>query len=341
MASPAGISLKCNNIGFLQKKLVLIFTFPFDPESGGITTLYLLCKTLKERGVNTKLWCHGEERSNYLCSDYYNKRIPINPSNTIAIYPEVIHDNPLGMTYVIRWILGPHAPVKGAPSWINSDYVYFFHSDIYFNENEILSIPNAHKIYRFLGIPFTHPAVANANASNSPAQARTGYCHLTRKAHNYGITDLSHHPPNSVLIHNNINKAVEEFSKCKFFVCYDPLTFYSIAAPICGCITILINKPNVTKKEWIDGIAIGKYFKHIGHYDLYGVAYGDTKEEISFAENTIHLAKQQWDDITAYLTKTTIAPFIQDLNNLPLLPNNVRNVFRTSHEELRELCSKY
>ena len=136
-------------------------------------------------------------------------------------------------------------------------------------------------------------------------------------------------------------KDTKEFSKCKFFVWYDPLTFYCIAAPICGCITILINKPNVTKKEWIDAGAVGKYFKHIGHYDLYGVAYGDTKEEISFAENTIHLAKQQWDDITAYLTKTTIAPFIQDLNNLPLLPNNVRNVFRTSHEELRELCSKY
>jgi hypothetical protein len=341
MASHAGASLGCNNIGFLQKKLVLIFTFPFDPESGGITTLYLLCKTLKERGLNAKLWCHGEERSNYMCDDYYNKKIPINPSNTIAIYPEVVHDNPLGLKYVVRWILGPHAPVKGAPSWMNQDYVYFFHSDIYFNENEILSIPNANNIYRFLGIPFTHPAVANANASDSPTHTRTGYCHLTRKAHNYGITDLSHHPENSVLIHNNMNKAVEEFCKCKFFVCYDPLTFYSIAAPICGCITILINKPNITKKEWIEASAIGKYFKHIGHYDLYGVAYGDTKEEISFAENTIHLAKQQWNDITEYLTTNTITPFIQDLNNLPLLFNNVRNVFRISQEELREMCSKY
>jgi hypothetical protein len=340
MASHAGVSVGFNNIRFLKQKLVLIFTFPFDIESGGITTLYLLCKTLKKHEINTKLWCHGEERSNYLCNDYYNKKIPINPYNTIAIYPEVVGDNPIAAKYVIRWMLGPHSPVKGAPSWINSDYVYFFHSDIYFNENEILSIPNADKIYRFLGIPFTHPALANGNASDSPRQARTGYCHLTRKACNYGITDLSHHPPHSVSI-NNMNQAVQEFSKCKFFVCYDPLTFYCIAAPICGCITILINKPNITKKEWIEAGAIGKYFKHIGHYDLYGVAYGDTKEEISFAENTIHLAKQQWIDITAYLTTTTITPFIQDLNNLPLLSNNVRNVFRTSHEELRELCSKY
>ena len=340
MASHAGVSFRFNNIRFLKQKLVLVFTFPFDIESGGITTLYLLCKTLKEHGVNTKLWCHGEERSNYICSDYYNKNVPINPSNTIAIYPEVVGDNPIGAKYVIRWMLGPHSPVKGAPSWINSDYVYFFHSDVYFNQNEILSIPNAHKIYRFLGIPFTHPALTNANGSDSPAQPRTGYCHLIRKAHNYGITDLSHHPENSILIHD-MNQAVQEFSKCKFFVCYDPLTFYCIAAPICGCITILINNPNVTKKEWIHGCAAGKYFKHIGHYDLYGVAYGDSKEEISFAENTIHLAKQQWADITAYLTTTTITPFIQDLNNLPLLSNNVRNVFRTSREELRELCSKY
>jgi hypothetical protein len=339
MASHSGVSVGFNNIRFLKQKLVLIFTFPFDLESGGITTLYLLCKTLKERGVNAKLWCHAEQRLNHICNDYYDKKIPINPYNTIAIYPEVVSDNPVGAKYVIRWILGPHAPVKGAPSWMNCDYVYFFHSDVYFNENEILSIPNASNIYRFLSLPFIHPAVANA--SNSPTQPRTGYCHLTRKAHNYGITDLSHHPSNSVYIDNNMNMAVKEFSKCKFFVCYDPLTFYCIAAPICGCITILINKPNITKKEWIEAGAIGKYFKHIGHYDLYGLAYGDSKEEISFAENTLHLAKQQWADITAYLTTTTITPFIQDLNNLPLLSNNARNVFRVSHEELKELCSKF
>ena len=328
-------SLENNN---LEPNLVLIYTYSFRYSSGGITTLYKLCKTLKENGVNAKMWCFGEELTNDICSDYYNRNIPIDPYNTIAIYPEVIVDNPIGAKYVIRWILGPYAPIKGYSTWMAEDYVYFYHSDIYFNENETLSIPNANNIYKFLSIPFMHPAIENAPVSI--ANRREGYCHIMRKAHVYGIFDLSHHPSNSVHI-NDMNQAVEEFQKREFFVCYDPLTFYCIASTICGCITILINQPNVTKREWIDRLAICKYFKHIGNYDLYGIAYGDTEEEISFAKSTIHLAKQQWNDIAAYLTNSTINPFVQDLKNLSLLSNNVKNVFHSSNEELRELCLKF
>jgi hypothetical protein len=326
-----------NNFNHTKNKLVLIYTYSFQYSSGGITTLYKLCKTLKEHGVNAKLWCFQDEYFNDICNDYYNKNIPIDRDNTIAIYPEVTIDNPIRAKYVIRWILGPFAPIKGHSDWMNSDYVYFYHSDIYFNENEILSIPNANNIYKFLSIPFMNPAIENARSS--PANIREGYCHIIRKAHVYGIIDLSHHPPNSVHI-DDMSQAVEEFKKREFFVCYDPLTFYCFAATICGCITILIN-PNITKRNWIDRFAIGKYFKHIGHYDLYGIAYGDTKEEISFAKNTIHLAKQQWNDIAEYLTNSTIYPFVQDLNNLLLLTNNVKNVFRSSNEELIKLCLNF
>ena len=322
---------------YLQTKLVLICTFAFQYDSGGITTLYKLCKTLKTKRVNAKLWCFDEERLNDICNDYYNKNIPINKSNTIVIYPEVIHDNPIGAKYVIRWILGPFAPIQGHSNWMDRDYVYFYHSDIYFNENEILSIPNANNIYKFLSIPFMNPSIENAVVS--PTNTREGYCHIIRKASLYGIVDLSYHPPNSVNI-QNMSQAVEEFQKREFFVCYDPLTFYCIAAPICGCITIMI-VPNITKKEWIDRLAIGKYFKHIGHYDWYGIAYGNTIEEISFAKSTIHLAKQQWNDIATYLTNSTIYPFVRDLNKLPLLSNNVKNVFRSSRDQLRELCLKF
>ena len=326
-----------NNFNNSNNQLVLIYTYSFQYSSGGITTLYKLCKTLKEQGINAKLWCFEEERNNDICIDYYNKNIPIDIDNTIVIYPEVIMNNPIRAKYVIRWILGPCAPIKGYPEWMNSDYVYFYHSDIYFDENEIFSIPNANNIYKFLSIPFMHPAVENAHGS--PENTREGYCHIIRKADRYGIFDLSHHPPNSVNIYD-MRQAVQEFQKREFFVCYDPLTFYYIAATICGCITILINHPNVTKREWIDRLAIGKYFKHIGHYDLYGIAYGDTKEEISFAKSTIHLAKQQWNDILTYLTNSTLSPFVQDLKNLSLLSNNVKNVFRSSREELKELCLK-
>lgn len=329
--------LENNNVftKYLHPNLVLIYTYSFQYASGGITALYKLCKTLKEQGINAKLWCVEEERKNDICRDYYNKNIPIDIDNTIAIYPEGIIDNPMGAKYVIRWILGPFSPIKGQPKWMNGDYVYFYHSDIYFDENEILSIPNANNIYKFLSIPYMHPAIENAQVS--PAKTREGYCHIIRKASKYGILDLSHHPPNSVNIYD-MSQAVQEFQKREFFVCYDPLTFYCFAATICGCITILINDPNVTKREWIDRLAIGKYFKHIGHYDLYGIAYGDTKEEISFAKSTIHLAKQQWTDIATYLTNSTIYPFVQDLKNLSILSNNVKNVFRSSREELKELC---
>jgi hypothetical protein len=318
---------------YSQNQLVLIYTFQFLYESGGIVTLYTLCKTLRGLGINAKLWCIYPEDLNDVCNDYYNKSIPIDLDKTIVIYPEVVHNNPVGAKHVIYWMLGPYAPIKGFPDWKDTDYVYFFHSDIYFNENEVLSIPNANNVYKFLSMSFMHPEIAKA----SLAEIREGYCHVIHKAFLYGASDFSHHPPNSVII-LNMTQAIQEFSKREYLVCYDPLTFYTIAAPLCGCITIMIGLPNVSKKEWIDRLAIGKYFKHVGHYNFYGIAYGDTEAEISFAKSTLYLAKQQWDDIVTYFQTSTLLPFIQDLNNLASLSNTVKNVFRTTNEELRDLC---
>ena len=67
------------------------------------------------------------------------------------------------------------------------------------------------------------------------------------------------------------------------------------------------------KNEWIKNIFISEYIQQTNE-PLYGIAYGNTPEELEFATNTIHLAKEQWSLIFTYYKKHIIS-FINDLVN--------------------------
>ena len=70
-----------------------------------------------------------------------------------------------------------------------------------------------------------------------------------------------------------------------------------------------------------------EYFDSINKYELYGVAYGNSPEEIKFAEDTIHLATEQWNNILAYYKDNHIMNFIKDINNFENMQNTITNNF--------------
>jgi hypothetical protein len=57
--------------------------------------------------------------------------------------------------------------------------------------------------------------------------------------------------------------------------------------------------------------------------NLYGIAYG--QEDLQYAQDTIHLVKEQWDDIVNYSKEKTIIPFINDLENFDSMQNTIQN----------------
>ena len=95
-------------------------------------------------------------------------------------------------------------------------------------------------------------------------------------------------------------------------------------AVLCGCISIVVPMPNMNKTEWLKTTAGYRYLSSKTIEFYYGIAYG--QEDIEWAKKTIHLAKQQWDDIITYNNKY-YESFIEDLNHLEdgTLQNTVEN----------------
>jgi hypothetical protein len=82
----------------------------------------------------------------------------------------------------------------------------------------------------------------------------------------------------------------------------------------------------LNKQQWLQNTMVGKYVKAKGLNNLHGVAYGI--EDIHHSFSTLHLVKEQWDDIVNFNKENdTVSPFIIDIENIETLQNTVKNIF--------------
>jgi hypothetical protein len=192
-------------------------------------------------------------------------------NDTVAIYTEHIKNNPFKATHVIRWILY-HTNELIEQTWKPSD-IYFYYWEGFrtlrnFNNN-ILNVlePNFDFFY-------------NKN------QERSGYCHIINKKtpENAIFTEY-----NSVDITNytNFKELGDLFNKYEYFLTYDDATYYSIAAALCGCKSIIITQNNEYTPE---------QYKNLFPIFKYGVAYGLT--DIQYANDTIDLVYKHINELT-------------------------------------------
>jgi hypothetical protein len=213
--------------------------------------------------------------------------------------------------------LGQNVPYNCLNTWSKNELVYHFNSEQRFdNEPEKIGI-----IYKMLS-----PIYLNPNIKKNNYGIREGFCYTIRKAHKIHKENLfMEHPPGSFEMTHFLttDDCIKIFNNYTFFICYDPLTFLSIMAPLCGCITIIHKIKNMTKQDWIKTTAAQEYLKFKGLDNLYGIAYG--KEDIEYAKNTLHLVKQQWDDIIKFCNEKTIIPFIEDIQNFKSMQNTIEN----------------
>ena len=131
------------------------------------------------------------------------------------------------------------------------------------------------------------------------------------------------HPPGSFEItraHTQIN-CIKVFNNYKYFISYDSLTFLSVIAALCGCISIVIKVNGLSKQDWLDTTAAADYLRVTGEPMLYGIAYG--ADDINNAINTLHMTKYQWEKISQFSKDRYISSFINDINNWE---NNINTV---------------
>lgn len=113
---------------------------------------------------------------------------------------------------------------------------------------------------------------------------RNGNCYIIRKG--YKRTDLPKSFDGPVIDYGMTeSEIVDIFNNCKYCYSYDTQTFYTTIAAICGCIPIIVMEQGKSKLDYR-----GKNYKK-----SYGKAYGDSAEQIEWAIKTRELLMEELD----------------------------------------------
>lgn len=297
--------------------------------------LYQLAKLLKDAGANVKMdTCRGIH-NNHIFNDYLEPQQRSEfLKNGVAVYCEAEGGNPLNAKKVVRWMLS--APGRNVPlyarHWNAGDLVYYFNPEPCYWQKEIfklLTVFNIPEQYKDLKLK------------------RNGTCYTIRKAgHKNYAKDF---PPSKssnieieqdwykINVHHHLqdeNTYTNLFNHHQFFISYDPMTFTSIIAALCGCVSVVNPCENMNKEQWLKKTCYWQYLEAKGLSDLHGIAYG--KEDIQRATDTIHLAYDQIHDMACFCNTETINSFIEDIDkfvgNKALLLNTViSNFFRKNN----------
>lgn len=305
------------------QKNIIIYTHmgDFNINDGGTVVQYYLAQILEEKfGQNVRIYSSSGKKNtdNPIFNKYYNYEFPIN-DNTIVIYCEGTRGNPLNAISVVRWMLselGQNVPHEYVDTWGKNELVYYFNSELKFNKNP----EEIGNIYKLLSVLYINPTIKNFQYDT-----RSDYCYTIRKGAyiHKNIQYIHPEPSFEITRAHTQDDCIALFNKYKYFISYDPLTFLTVIAALCGCISIVYKRDGMTKQEWIQTTAAGEYIKYKGLDNLYGIAYG--LEDITYAEDTLHLVEEQWLDIANYLNRKTVMPFINDINDIKNMPNTIKN----------------
>ena len=301
------------------KDILIYPRYEYSDNCGGIVVQYYLAKILDQIGIRVRIKLNNNYVENNIYNNYDNDDFYLN--NTIVIYGETIEGNPLNASYVVRWILAELGIISNGniyKTWGLNDLTYYFNSELKFLNNP----DKINTVYKNLSLLFINSTFENIN------QDRKGYCHTFRKKH-YHKNIIHMHPQDSFEITRDHKQEDYKniFNKYEYFISYDPLTFMSIIAAFCGCISIIYPIDGISKKEWLNTTALADYVKDRNLDSIYGIAYGNSFKEILYAYSTLPLMKEQWIDINNYFKEKYIYSFLNDINNWNKCENTIKNNF--------------
>ena len=272
----------------MNKNIIIYPHGKFNLSDGGVTVQYYFAKILSVH-YRQSVYIINKYDNNSL-NPFFNEFLNIDAlsdnliENTIVIYCEGIKGNPLNAKYVIRWMLsklGQNVSFSNYHTWNKEELVYFFNSELEFNKyNHIKLLP----------VFYINPVFNDNNPQN-----RHGSCYTIRKAKKM-IDKLKFiHPDDSFEIKrcHTQDKYKKFFNKYEYFYSYDPLTFLSLIAIMCGCISIVVEIEGVKKQDYFKMTGIYDYMCSHNLTNIYGLAYGNSDEEINYAKKTIRMGKGQ------------------------------------------------
>ena len=306
---------KITDVVTLEKNILIYAHQKFSTNDGGITVQYYLAYTLSKLGINTQIYNeHDKNAHNCIYNNFVDNIENIDFDNTIVIYCEGVQGNPLNAKYVVRWMLsklGQNVPYHYYYTWNKNELVYFFNSEKEMVDNN--------KHFKLLTLYYFNSEINNNN------NERKGLCYTTRKKRKFknnvdiniinNTYNLIKLPVYEITRCQDQRDYIDIFNKHEYFMTYDPYTFLSIIAILCGCISIIYPIDEVSKIEYFKMTPYYEYMVEKNCFEIYGLAYGMTDEEINYAKNTMHLAKDQMIDIQKWFINKNIKQFLVDIND--------------------------
>ncbi len=197
-----------------MRKAYSIFSPPFDPRSGGIRVLYGLMGWLLAKGEIA----------------FMNAKFD-DPTQCIAIYPEIAHGNPIGATTIVRYILNKPGVMwsygrPGPTEFDKSDKIYVF-SRIY----DTFNVDDDHLLF----LP-----IINLNLFKDQGKKRTRTAYYIGKGH-----DVEAHPKDSILIDSSVTSdqqgLADLLNTCKVMYTYENPTALNEIARLTGCPVVYLS----------------------------------------------------------------------------------------------------
>lgn len=271
-----------------KNKPFIIYAYDYHPGIGGIKVTHKLCHLINELGYECYLF-PIEFRDEFIINSAYNT--PLITENflkdlddAIVIYADGVRENPLNAKNIVRWILGP--PTNHMKFYNSNELVYWF-MDFYYEEYL------GQRDNKLFICEFHDDIFYNKN--------------LERKGSSYCIRKCADpkfvHPANSIFIPyhaaGDLLNIADLFNKTEIFYCYDDHTFLYTQAAICGCLSVVIPEPHVSKEQWMSGSRLHRY----------GVAYG--LDDIQRAKETLPLLLEEIENIKSE-TKDQVISFINN-----------------------------
>ena len=248
----------------------LIYSFNYDWKSGGNQVLHDLGKILSKDYTTYVFGTTTVFESKAICVNIDKAKEIAIQDDVITIYPEVISGNPFNAKNVVRYVLY-------YPGWHAGDKEYSDDELIITYNNEYVKDT---KYENAFVLTVLNPKL-NIMKNNYKKRNKIGL--LVRKCKDFEykmnlLNEYKHLLKLPVIsIDDEINKCTDLrnlskiYNTISLFISFDPHTYHSTMAALCGCTSVVIPSKEISNEEFYN-------------VQKYGVAYGF--ENIDFAKLT-------------------------------------------------------
>jgi hypothetical protein len=260
----------------------LVYGLDYNVNIGGIVVLHKLADVLSNLNTETYIVCgktFAESKAKVISrNDSYGMALE---EDCVVIYPEVVFHNILNAKNVVRWVLYYPGIHGGTKEYSETEHVFLYLKKYgigtKYDNNMILNIFDKKTDFFY-----------------DKKNERKGDCFLIKKGHHKPVDRIDGFYIDEFLQGEFTDFfLLDTFNKYERFISYDPHTYYSIIAAMCGCTSIVIPDLDISPKQYYDN-----------EFVKYGISYGFENEKRSI--ETKHLVKNHINDIYEKSMKTVV-----------------------------------